>query len=94
VIARLDFLSFDYIGPMSGTLGKASHLISSIARIPLPLSWPEGKARRLTYPNGQASRLTSSTLTFNYPILSIWILHRRRKRLKTFHAIALLSLVY
>jgi hypothetical protein len=32
-------------------VGRASRLTSSIAKIPLHLSWPEGKAGRLTYPS-------------------------------------------
>jgi hypothetical protein len=30
-------------------VGEASRLTSSISRIPLYLTWPEGKAGRLTY---------------------------------------------
>jgi hypothetical protein len=35
--------------PFLAAVGKASRLTSSIARIPQCLSWPEGKAGRLTY---------------------------------------------
>jgi hypothetical protein len=34
---------------LKSTVGKASRLISSVARIQLSFSCPEGKARRLTY---------------------------------------------
>jgi hypothetical protein len=50
VTASGQFLSFDYIEPMSGTLGKASRLTlhSNRKNLAIP-SYSEGKARRLTY---------------------------------------------
>jgi hypothetical protein len=50
VTASDQFLSFDYIGPMSGTLGKASRLTSSAA------ASPEASRDGLAY--SKASRLT------------------------------------